>query len=75
MARRVPQAPCAQAQHEEELSALRSQLGAKEEQTAGVAQELAAAKAALSAAEQVLHPGLGRDSTSAYNMPIRDKKS
>ena len=47
---------CVQTKHEEELSALRSQLEAKEEQAASVTQDLAAAKAALSAAEQVLQP-------------------
>ena len=47
----------AQAKHEEELSALRSQLDAKDEQAAGVSQALAAARAALSEAEQVRHPG------------------
>ena len=44
-----------QAKHEEELSALRKQLDTQEEQAASVAQELTAAKIALSTAEQVLH--------------------
>ncbi len=52
---------CAQTKHEEELSALRSHLDAKEEQAASVSQDLAAAKAALSEAEQVLHAGLSHD--------------
>lgn len=43
----------AQTKHEQELSALRSQLDVQEEKAASVSQELAAAKAAVSTAEQV----------------------